>query len=90
MRNPGMAAEGKEHLSPHTFHVFTSKRLAGKFAQQMNFISELEHEVPRFYGEIGSRLSAWQRKAPQIKGDRTKEEDVSTHAIAEDAEAFDE
>lgn len=89
VENPDLASDGKEHLSPHGFHIFLSERLGPKFTQQANFISELERIVPKFYGSTGANLAAWVRKAPQIKQDRPSGEDVSPSAIAEDAEEFD-
>lgn len=86
--NPDIAASGKEHLSPHGFHIFLSERLGGKFTQQANFVSELERIVPKFYGEIGAQMAAWVKKAPQIKSDRASGQDVSTSALSEDAEEF--
>lgn len=88
--NVDSANEGKEHLVAHGFQIFLSEQLAGRFTQQTNFISELESLVPRFYTEIGSQLTAWQRKAPQVKPDRTTGGDVSPSGIADDAENFDE
>ena len=89
LRNePDLAMKGKEHLTPHGFHIFLSERLGGKFTQQTNFVSELERLVPKFYGETGAQLAAWVRKAPQIKSDRISGEDVSPDAISEDAEEF--
>ena len=87
--NLELASEGKEHLAPHGFHIFLSERLGGKFTQQKNFISELERIVPKFYGDVGANLTAWARKAPQIKPDRSSGQDVSPSGIAEDAEGFD-
>lgn len=75
-RDPDLATVGKEHLAPHGFHVFLSERLGGKFAQQSNFISELERVVPKFYAQTGSNLAAWVRKAPQIKLERSSGKDV--------------
>ncbi|MEM9843424.1 MAG: hypothetical protein AAF965_01375 [Pseudomonadota bacterium] len=86
--NPDLAAEGKEHLVAHGFYIFLSEKLGAKFAQQTNFISELERIVPEFYGETGSSLSAWVRKAPKIKPERSSGQDVSPSGIAEDAEDF--
>ncbi len=87
--NPDLASDGKEHLAPHSFHIFLSERLGAKFAQQTNFISELERLVPKFYGEIGAKLVAFVRKAPQIKSEHNEVKDVSLSGIAEDAEGFD-
>lgn len=86
--NPDLGLEGKEHLVPHGFHVFVSDRLGAKLTQNANFISELERIVPNFYGQVGSNLTAWVKKAPKISADRLKGEDVSTAGIAEDAEDF--
>lgn len=83
-----IASEGKAHLVAHSFQVFHSERLGAKFTQQSNFISELERMVPEFYGEVGSNLVAWKKKAPQIKSDRSSGEDVSTDGLGEDAESF--
>ncbi|WP_306142623.1 hypothetical protein [Roseibium sp. MMSF_3412] len=80
--------EGKNHLVAHGFHVFLSKRLGGRFTQQVNFISDLEEIVPMFYGEIGANLSVWKKAAPRINQEKPTAEDVSIDAIAEDAEEF--
>ncbi|MEO0773171.1 MAG: hypothetical protein AAFZ04_08325 [Pseudomonadota bacterium] len=63
------AVVGKSHLVTHSFDVYLSERLGGKFTQQTNFISELERMVPHFYGEVGSDLSAWVRRAPKLMPD---------------------
>lgn len=89
LERPEAAEEGKEHLAPHSFHIFRSSPLGSKFAQQRNFVSELERLVPEFYGQIGSQLKPWVKKAPTLKTDRTESTDVSTDAIAEDAENYD-
>lgn len=86
--NPDLAAVGKERLSPHSFHIFLCERLGAKFTQQINFISELERLVPKYYGEIGSLLVPWVKKAPRIKDDRSSDQDVSLTAISVDAEEF--
>lgn len=83
-----LAAEGKEHLSPTSFHVFLSKRLGARFTQQVNFISDLESIVPAFYGNVGSALRAHRRKAPALRPDRSQSEDVTPESLAEDAEAL--
>ena len=82
---PHLAERDREHLSPHSFHLFRSKRLGARFAQQANFIADIEDIVPQFYRDIGSYLTAWQRRAPKIKDDRASADDVSTRAISEDA-----
>jgi hypothetical protein len=86
--NPDAISEGKEHLSPHSFHVFRSKRLGARFTQQSNFISDLEEIVPSFYHDVGAGLAAWKKKAPRIKEDRLSADDVTPEAIADDARDF--
>lgn len=83
-----IATTDKAHLAPHGFFVFYSERLGAKFAQQTNFISEIERIVPKFYGEVGTALTPYQRKAPKIKEDRESREDVTPKALASDAEEF--
>lgn len=86
--SPELAQEERGHLSPHSFHVFISKGLGARFAQQVNFISDLEDLVPMFYGEVGSRIASWQRRAPKIKEDRSSPDDVTAKAISEDAQEY--
>lgn len=86
--DPDKAAEGKDNLAPHSFHVFHSKHLGARFTQQANFITDLEDIVPAFYRDIGSNLTAWKKSAPKIKEDRSSAQDVSTDAIAEDAKGY--
>jgi hypothetical protein len=86
--NPDIALEDKEHLTPHSFHIFNSIRLGTRFTQQVNFISDLEVVVPTFYHDIGSHLKAWQRPAPKIKKDKSNPISVSTGAISEDAQEY--
>tara|TARA_R110002126_G_scaffold17848_1_gene69032 strand:+ start:1370 stop:2734 length:1365 start_codon:yes stop_codon:yes gene_type:complete len=87
--DPDLASNGKEHLAPHSFFVFRSKNLGGRFTQQTNFIVDLEEIVPAFYRDIGSNLTAWKRSAPKIKDARSTAEDVSADAISEDAQTYD-
>lgn len=86
--NIDICEENKQHLVAHGFHIFTSKRLGGRFGQQANFISDTEEIVPLFYGEVGSNLSTWKKPAPKIKAEKPTADDVSTEAIADDAEEF--
>ena len=86
--DPDIASVGKEHLAATGFHLFLSVNTAGRFAQQSNFIADLEEIVPRFYRNFGSKLSAWVRSAPQIKSDRSEPGDVTTEALAEDSDSF--
>ena len=88
-QNVELAGEGKEHLAPHSFHLFTSKRLGGRFTQQVNFIVDLEQCVPDFYRDFGSSLVAWKKAAPKIKDDRPTARDVTTEALAEEAQDYD-
>jgi hypothetical protein len=84
-----IASEGKEHTAPHSFHLFLSKPLGARFAQQGNFIADLEECVPAFYRDVGSRLTAWKKSAPKIKDERLTANHVSAEAIADDAEGYD-
>ncbi|KAJ03291.1 hypothetical protein [Sulfitobacter mediterraneus] len=86
--DPDAISEGKEHLSPHSFHVFRSKRLGARFTQQSNFITDLEEVVPSFYRDVGAGLAAWKKKAPKIKDDRLSADDVTPEAIADEARDF--
>lgn len=61
-----LVEDGKQHLQTYSFRVFISRSLGGKFAQQQNFITELEQVVPDFYASIGQNLKAWQKPAPKI------------------------
>lgn len=86
--NVDLASGGKEHLAPHSFHIFHSKRLGARFTQQSNFVADLESCVPAFYREVGGNLVSWKKSAPKIKDDRTTAQDVSASAIEEDATDF--
>ncbi len=83
-----IAEIGKEHLAPYGFHIFNSKSLGSRFAQQANFISDLEECVPAFYREIGSSLTAWKKSAPKIKNDRPTASDVSASSISENSDDY--
>ncbi len=85
-----IANEGKEHLVPISFHLMVAKALDGRFAQQSNFIVDLETIVPAFYKQYGSQLSPWKKSALKIKEDRSEASDVTTNALSEDAESFDQ
>ena len=65
--------------------VFGSYRLAGRFAQLANFISDLEERVPIFYKQIGQNLSQWKKPAPKIV-ETTSNFDVD--AISKEADDF--
>lgn len=84
----GIASNGKEHTAPHSFEIFRSVKLEGRFGQRANFIDDLENIVPDFYSEIGSNLSAWQRKAPKIKKDRATSDSVTPEALSADAKEY--
>jgi len=86
---PELAEADRGHLAPHSFHVFSSRRLGARFTQQTNFIADIETIIPKFYGDIGAELAAWQRRAPKIKEDRSLAEDVSTKGISENASEYD-
>lgn len=84
-----IAGAGKEHLAPHSFHLFTSRRLGGRFIQQVNFIVDLEETVPAFYRDFGSNLVTWKKAAPKIKDDRPTAQDVSAGALSDESSDFD-
>jgi hypothetical protein len=86
---PELAEAERGHLAPHSFHIFRSKGLGPRFTQQTNFIVDLETFVLSFYGKIGANLSAWQRRAPKIKDDRSLASDVTTKSLSEDAQEYD-
>lgn len=87
-RDANVVNDGKDHLTSHGFFVFSSVRTAGRFAQQSNFISDLEEIVASFYGSIGSNLSAWVRTAPKIKPEKSAVKNVSPEAMSGEAEKF--
>ncbi len=84
---PGLTEQGKAGLQVASFHVFISRRLGGRFTQQVNFISDLETVVPEFYRAVGQSLSVWQKAAPKIKAERETADDVSVEALTEAAAA---
>ncbi|AKO96049.1 hypothetical protein MALG_00855 [Marinovum algicola DG 898] len=88
IENVEIASTDKAHLSPHSFVVFVSRRFGARFTQQVNFIADLEALVPQYYDQIGSKLVAWSKPAPKLRDDRKSGEDVSTEALAEDAERY--
>lgn len=73
----------RKHLTVQAFHVFCSRRLGGKFAQQVKFVSEIESIVPEFYRRVGSKLVAWKRPAPEIKNIAETEEELEEGAANE-------
>jgi hypothetical protein len=85
-----LADQEKDHLQVVGFFVFLSRSLGARFAQQVNFITELEQVVPQFYAEVGSGLAAWKKSAPKIKPDKHEAEDVSVEGLARDAEEMSE
>ena len=85
LENPDLISQDKERLTVSSFMVFGSYRLAGRFSQLANFISDLEDKVPEFYKRLGQNLSQWKKPAPKII---TAIEDVDVESIARDAEEF--
>ena len=85
LENPDLISQDKERLTVSSFMVFGSYRLAGRFSQLANFISDLEDKVPEFYKSLGQNLSQWKKPAPKII---TAIEDVDVESIARDAEEF--
>lgn len=89
-QDTALISKGKKQLSPHSFHVFRSKSLGSRFAQQANFISDIESEIPEFYKQVGSSLNAWKRSPPKIKDERASAKDVSPEGLLEDSIQFEE
>ena len=88
--NVECATVGKDHLAAHSFYVFASHQLGPRFSQQVNFISDIENVVPDFYRDVGSNLVAWKKPPPRVKSERATSDDVSTTALSEDANEFQE
>ena len=55
LENPDLISQDKERLTVSSFMVFGSYRLAGRFSQLANFISDLEDKVPEFYKRLGQK-----------------------------------
>lgn len=85
--DPGLCEVDKGNLQVRAFHVFYTKHLGAKFAQQTNFISELETIVPAFYREVGQRLVMWRKSAPKIKDDRNTADKVDVEVIRLEADS---
>jgi len=83
--NSKIVEEGKEGLKLLSITAFNSYRTGARFAQRNNFITDLEEYVPTFYADVGQHLSAWKKKAPQIKEQKRTASEVSVQAISEDA-----
>lgn len=64
--NSGLCEDGKAGLQVHSFHLFITKELGGRFVQRANIITDLETIVPEFYRAFGQDLVAWRRPAPRI------------------------
>ncbi len=88
IENPSLIEDGKQHLQVTNFYIFMSKRIAGRFTQQANFITDLENTVPEFYRSIGQYLTVWKESAPKIRDEKPTADEVSVKAIS--AEANDE
>lgn len=80
--DPAIVEKGKETLQVLSFHIFAAVRLGVRFAQQANFIVDIEAIVPDFYRDIGQNLSEWRQSAPRIKSDKSDASDVSITALA--------
>lgn len=57
-----------------------------RFAQARNFIADIEALLPDFYQQIVQVVKPWTAPPPKIREDRTEAEDVSSAALAQDAE----
>ncbi len=74
MENIGICEDGTKKSVARGFHLFRSKQVAQRFAQQSNFINDLEAMVPAFYGEVGERLRAWRRPPPSVRAEALEED----------------
>lgn len=86
LEDPALCEKDKNGLQITRFHLFIARRLGAKFAQQVNFIKELEDVVPFFYREIGQNLQEWRKPAPKIKEGRIAARDVSVEALDDEPE----
>lgn len=71
---------------PSYLEVVLNRDTGSRFSQLKGFIEDIEALVPDFYKIVGGDLRAWNPPAPQLRDDRLVSDDVSTEAIAEDAE----
>ena len=83
--DPSLITKEKEHLTVLSFMVFGSYRLAGRFAQLSNFISDLEERVPIFYKQIVQNLSQCKKPSPKIVETTIN---VDVDAISKEADDF--
>ena len=81
--HPELCEKDKNGLQVVSFYVYFAKRLGARFAQQANFITDLEAFIPDFYREVGQDLIAWRKPAPRIKSDQME---ANLEAIQEEAE----
>ncbi len=65
--DPSIIEQGKSGLQVVSFHIYLAKPLGSRFAQQTNFITDLETLIPQFYREIGQNLTAWRKPPPRIR-----------------------
>lgn len=85
-KDSSVAANSHSDIVTSALEILFVKRTGPRFGQVKNFIDDLESVVPEFYKNIGGRLKAWQPAAPKVRNDRSDAQDVTTDAIAEDAE----
>ncbi|MEZ5792035.1 MAG: hypothetical protein R3D34_15085 [Nitratireductor sp.] len=84
--DPELASREREHLTPIGFRVTLNKHTGVRFGQVSNFISDLEDLVPKFYLEVGQKLSQWKPPPPPLIQSRATAEDVDREAIQIEAE----
>lgn len=80
--NIGICEEGGKQSVARGFHLFRSKQLAKRFAQQSNFINDLEEMVPAFYGDVGERLRAWRRPPPSVRTEALREDGAEAESAS--------
>lgn len=80
------AAKAHTDIAPSALEVVLTRTTGPRFMQLRGFVEDIEALVPAFYHQIGAELREWKPPAPKIRDDRLVSEDVSTDAIAEEAE----
>ena len=85
-KDSSVATNSHPDIVTSAIEVLFAKRTGARFGQVKNFVDDLESVVPEFYKNIGGRLKAWRATAPKVRNDRSDAQDVTTNAIAEDAE----
>lgn len=81
-----IASKTHRDIVPNYLEVALIRDTGSRFAQLGGFIDDVESLVADFHTRIGGDLRSWTPPTPRVRDDRLVPEDVSTEAIAEDAE----